>query len=121
MVFQRMSLTVYIVIYSILVWHVLKSSQRWGVFSLYTTFEYDFVPRRLCYLEERLTAGCMVPFVPATTGDILQCAIECVKDGSCVGCSRDLSSQAQPDGKLYKHWPCYRVFPLCPVGIQEIQ
>ena len=92
--------------------------------------EYDFVSRSLCYLEERLTAGCMVPInldenqgniVSATTKDIIHCATACAKDGSCVGCSRNLSSQAQPGEKLYQHWPCHREFPLCLVGNPGIQ
>ena len=113
MIFQHMRYTSYIIIYSIFVWHVLEPSLRSGVFSLDTTYGHYFVPRPLCYLEERLAAGCMVPFDPVTPGNILKCAVTCANDRSCIGFSRNLSSGAQPHQKLYQHWPCDRVFSLC--------
>ena len=116
MLFQIMRYTGCTVLYSIFIWHVLRPAIKSGVFSSYSTSGDFFVLRPLCYLEERLAAGCMAPSMSDTARDISQCAITCLSDGSCVGCSR-----AQPDGKLYQHWPCDRVFPVCQDGNAEMQ
>ncbi|GFS20701.1 angiopoietin-related protein 1-like [Elysia marginata] len=120
---------------SFILWHaVVDINSKYGFWASLGSVasqapSQQFVHKSLCSVSERIALGCMVPLElrggplvdqhangsnstsssnSTASMDLIQCAVECAQNGSCVGCSRNLS-----DWQVYQHWPCERVFPLC--------
>ncbi|GFN84439.1 angiopoietin-related protein 1-like [Plakobranchus ocellatus] len=132
---------------SLWLWYILITNSPCGLFSLPSpgalglqVLSHDFVQKPLCYVTDRVAEGCMIPVnlpgsvtsaggsstdaegsSPSAMEDLLQCAILCVQNGSCVGCSRSVSDSKQAHSQVYQHWPCYRVFPICQDENNEIE